>query len=114
MSGNDYWLWDTLLFTQGLEVLSPGILEHFLLHYHVQSAGSDNRYPDFAWNPAVLENEDRLCHVVHTDTTKASSTVVLRLQTLANYTARKFSNLSSNKILSQFVSNIFPAAEIEE
>ena len=62
----------------------------------------------------MLVNEDMLCRVVHTDTTRARSTEVLRLQALANFTARKFSYLSSNKTLSQFVSDIFSAAEIEE
>ena len=31
-----------------------------------KSAGSSDIEPDFAWNPNILVNEDRLCHKVDT------------------------------------------------
>ena len=55
--------------TRAFESKTPGAL--FVSLSRAKSTGTANTDPDFAWNPSVLVNDDRICHVVNTPTTKA-------------------------------------------
>ena len=55
--------------TKQFESRNPGAL--FVALSRAKTAGGPGQYPDFAWHPDVLVNEDRLCHRADTPTTKA-------------------------------------------
>lgn len=55
--------------TRAFESRNPGAL--FVALSKAKSTGRDNSYPDFAWHPYILINEDRVCHKVNTPTTVA-------------------------------------------
>jgi hypothetical protein len=70
------------------ESRNPGAL--FVALSRAKTAGGDGEDPDFAWHPSVLVNEDRLCHVVNTPTTKARSKEITRIANLAEQTKVRF------------------------
>ena len=55
--------------TRQFESRTPGAL--FVALSRAKSSGGVNVFPDFAFHPDILGNEDRLCYVVNTSTTKA-------------------------------------------
>lgn len=58
-----------------------------------KSSGICFKDPDFAFNSSVIINEDRLCHKVCTNTTKARQKEILSLNNLAVQTKQKFHTL---------------------
>ena len=87
------------------ESRTPGAL--FVALSQAKSAGEKSSGPDFAWHPSLLINEDRICHVVNTPTTKARGAEVKRIADLDTSTRQKYASLSSDKELQQFIDNIF-------
>ncbi|XP_061185108.1 uncharacterized protein LOC133193154 [Saccostrea echinata] len=73
------------------ESRNPGAL--FVALSRAKSAGGDEEDPDFAWHPHVLVNEDRLCLKVCTDTTKARTKEIDRIQMLTDTTKITYSHL---------------------
>ena len=63
------------------ESRNPGAL--FVAFSRAKAAGGPEEYPDFAWNPHVLVNEDRLCHRVDTPTTRELNQELARLEFLS-------------------------------
>lgn len=86
--------------TRKFESLTPGAL--FVALSRAKTAGDDRTPPDFAWHPAVLVNQDRLCHIVNTPTTRARDLEIKRIQNLSNATFSKYSFISKSKILHKF------------
>ena len=87
------------------ESRTPGAL--FVALSRAKSAGETSSEPDFAWHPSLLLNEDRICHVVNTPTTKARGSEIRRIEDLDTSTRTKYGSLSSDKELQQFIDNIF-------
>ncbi|KAH3791552.1 hypothetical protein DPMN_145040 [Dreissena polymorpha] len=63
--------------TRAFESRNPGAL--FAALSRAKSAGKDQGEPDFAFHSSVLLNQDRLCHVVHTNRVKARTTEIGRI-----------------------------------
>jgi len=87
--------------TTAFESRNPGAL--FVALSRAKSAGTSSTDPDFAWHENTILNEDRLCHVVSTPTTKARHKEIARLRSLHEKTTELFSYLQNDK---QFI-NIF-------
>ena len=98
--------------TRAFESRNPGAL--FVALSRAKSAGGHNKDPDFAWHHSVLVNEDRLCHVVKTETTKARSHEISRLQSLARETETVYSSLSSDSGLCDLILSIVTSSSSEE
>lgn len=77
--------------TRHFESKTPGAL--FVALSRAKSAGGDNNLPDFAWHPHVLVNQDRLCHVVSTATTKARKHEMNRIAAMSKKTKESFGYL---------------------
>lgn len=60
----------------------------------INVAGDGEEYPDVAWQPNVLVNEDRLCHKVNTPTTKAEQVEAERLATIDEKTKESMHTLA--------------------
>ena len=90
--------------TRSFESNNPGGL--FVLLSRAKSAGSQNTDPDFCWHPSVLINEDRICHVVNTTTTRARTDEIARIEHMSKQTENKCSTLQSNVQLQQFLEEI--------
>ncbi|XP_021373892.1 ATP-dependent DNA helicase PIF1-like [Mizuhopecten yessoensis] len=88
--------------TRSFESRNPGAL--FVALSRAKSSGAvEGTYPDFAWHPAVLINEDRICHVVRTATTSARANEIHRLTQIAQGTKQIFSSLKDdNSFLRHF------------
>ena len=99
--------------TRAFESKTPGAL--FVSLSRAKSTGTANTDPDFAWNPSVLVNDDRICHVVNTPTTRARYVEIARIEKLDKVTKLSFSNLNSDKEL-QHLSNVLNVrqASLEE
>lgn len=87
--------------TTAFESRNPGAL--FVALSRAKSAGSSNRDPDFAWHESVIINEDRLCHVVNTPTTRARIKEIDRIKSSNEKTRKQFSALLNVKT---FINNI--------
>jgi hypothetical protein len=79
--------------TTSFESKNPGALCVALSR--AKSAGGNGEDPDFAWHPNVLVNEDRLCQLVNTATTRARAQEIKRIDTMTQSTADEFSNLNT-------------------
>ena len=77
--------------TRQFESRTPGAL--FVALSRAKSSGGANVFPDFAFHPDILVNEDRLCYVVNTSTTKARKVEINRIQKLAENTKHKLQHL---------------------
>ena len=95
--------------SQSFESRNPGAL--FVALSRARSAGSTTSDPDFAWNPHILVNEDRLCHVVRTPTTTARSIEIERIKKLTRDTRLKFHHLSDEDIFQQHLSHLSQMSE---
>lgn len=73
------------------EARNPGAL--FVALSRAKSAGGEDEDPDFAWHPHVLINEDRLCQKVCTETTKARTNEIKRIETITENTKRAYPHL---------------------
>ena len=74
--------------TRQFESRNPGAL--FVALSRAKSAGSHGSDPDFAWHPNVILNEDRLCHVVNTPTTRARKAECNRIALMTESTKQHF------------------------
>ena len=63
--------------------------------------------PDFAWHQSVLVNQDRLCHIVNTQTTRARASEIKRIESLSKITEQTFCSLSTDIALQGFITNLF-------
>ena len=79
--------------TKKFESQNPGAL--FVALSRAKTAGDGKTDPDFAWNPSILVNEDRLCHVVNTPTTKSRKIEIDRISKLSEETRDLYSFLDS-------------------
>ncbi|XP_056017318.1 ATP-dependent DNA helicase PIF1-like [Ostrea edulis] len=73
------------------EARNPGAV--FVALSRAKSTGVDREDPDFAWNPNILVNEDRLCLQVNTETTKARSKEIDRIFKLSQKTKTNYAHL---------------------
>ena len=78
------------------ESRNPGAL--YVALSRAKCTGSGDAEPDFAWNANVKVNEDRLCHVVSTPTSKARNQQIKLLEGLAAYIKNKFITFLENQI----------------
>ena len=90
--------------TRAFESKTPGAL--FVALSRAKSAGTLLSDPDFAWHPSVLVNEDRLCHVVNSPTSRARAKEIQRIQDLSRKTQIEYSFLKSDNSLQNFISHI--------
>ncbi len=80
--------------TKQFESRTPGAL--FVALSRAKTAGGPGESPDFAWHPDVLINEDRICHVANTPTTKARNKEIARIRDLTKATKQYFHMLDSD------------------
>ena len=91
--------------TTAFESRNPGAL--FVALSRAKSAGNKLSDPDFAWHQTVLLNEDRICHKVNTNTTKARSKEIQRIENLSAKTIATWEYINSDDILSEYLSTIY-------
>ena len=77
--------------TRSFESRNPGAL--FVTPTRVKTAGSDTEDPDFAWHPDILVNEDRLCHQVTSQRTRARSDEIIRINGICQATKQRYASL---------------------
>ncbi len=83
--------------TKSFESRNPGAF--FVALSRAKSAGSPpSTYPDFAFHPDVLINEDRLCHIAETRTTKARALEIERIKIIADMTAEYYHHLDKDAL----------------
>ena len=80
--------------TRSFESKTPGAL--FVALSRAKSTGRNGGDPDFAFHPSVIVNEDRLCHVVDTPTTKARDIEIERIRAMAQSTRHEYGSLYQN------------------
>ena len=85
------------------ESRNPGAL--YVALSRAKSAGNQGQLPDFAWNPSILLNTDRICHQVHTATVKARAKEIARLQQLEQNTKQTYGCLLCGPTFNPYVSN---------
>jgi hypothetical protein len=90
--------------TKTFESKTPGAL--FVALSRAKSSGGTHEYPDFAWHPSVLVNEDRICHIVNTPTTKARKREVERITELAKQTKTIFANLNKETVFTKIMTKL--------
>ena len=90
--------------SRSFEAHNPGAL--YVALSRARSAGSKDQYPDFAWNPNVLVNEDRLCYKVNNATSRARQDEVSRLHKLAEQTRRDYHNLDTDATFLNLVQDL--------
>lgn len=90
--------------TKTFEAKNPSAL--FVALSRAKSSGSNSVPPDFAWNPAFLENSDRICQKVNKVNNKltiARDKEIRRIEETTNQTKEIFQWLLDNKtLISQF------------
>jgi hypothetical protein len=86
---------------KSFESRNPGAL--FVALSRAKSAGGNGEDADFAWNPNihVLVKEDRFCHKVFTETSKARAKEIERLQALQTRTDYSFLLCQSAPVLEE-------------
>ena len=77
--------------TTTFESRNPGAL--FVALSRAKSAGGLLELPDFAWNPKILINQDRVCHRVDTPTTRARAKEMIKINKLAENTKQQYETL---------------------
>ena len=90
--------------TKKFESRNPGAL--FVALSRAKNAGNEIQDPDFAWHPSILINEDRICHVVKTPTTKARDSEIKRIQDVTEQTQENFKHLDSENCLINIMNQI--------
>ena len=80
--------------TRSFESKTPGTL--FVALSRAKSTGRNGGDLDLAFHPSVFVNEDRLCHVVDTPTTKARRIENVRIRAMAQDTRQKYASLYQN------------------
>ena len=86
--------------TRQFEARNPGAL--FVALSRARSAGGPFKDPDFAWHPRTLVNEDRLCFVVNTNTSRARTKEIYRISSMSKETTIKYSNLKCDVAFQRF------------
>ena len=87
--------------TRAFESRNPGAL--YVAMSRAKTAGGTGQYPDFAFNPHILVNEDRLCHRVSTPTTKARKADIERLTNLTSTTMENHVQLNTDEAFQMFI-----------
>ena len=72
--------------TRAFEARNPGALYVALSRARSAGCAASGHYPDFAWGPNVLVNEDRLCYCPSNRTIKARNAEIARLSRLSQQT----------------------------
>jgi signal recognition particle subunit SEC65 len=98
--------------TRSFESRNPGAL--FVALSRAKCTGVDNTDPDFAWHPSVLVNEDRLCHVVNTATSKARANEISRISKLSQITEEKFTHLYRDTTVIVYIQGLIDSAMATE
>ena len=98
--------------TKQFESRNPGAL--FVALSRAKTAGGPGQYPDFAWHPDVLVNEDRLCHRADTPTTKARHQELSRISLLSDKTKEVFKMFNSDDVFDMILATLQPAFPVEE
>jgi hypothetical protein len=91
--------------TRKFESNNPGAL--FVALSRAKSAGSSETDPDFAWNPNILVNPDRLCFAPDTNLTRLRREEIARLERLAERTKEKYSGAFLDEEFQQFLHDNF-------
>ena len=98
--------------TKQFESRNPGAF--FVALSSAKTAGGPGQYPDFAWHPDVLVNEDRLCHRADTPTTKAGHQELSRISLLSDKTKEVFKMFNSDDVFDMTLATLQPAISVEE
>ena len=86
--------------TRKFEARNPGAL--FVALSRARSAGGPFKNPDFACHPRTLVNEDRLCFVVNTNTSRARTKEIYRISGISKETTIQYSNLKCDVEFQRF------------
>ena len=90
--------------TRHFESKTPGAL--YVALSRAKSAGGLNILPDFAWHPDILVNEDRLCHVVNTSTTRSRKKEMDRIEKLTLQTKQDLHHCRGDEAFQAAVSRL--------
>ncbi|KAK3104656.1 hypothetical protein FSP39_007268 [Pinctada imbricata] len=91
--------------TRLFESRNPGAL--FVALSRAKSTGAvEGTFPDFAWHPSILVNQDRLCHVVKTKTTEDRCKEISRIQAICTKTEQTFQFLRNVNTYIEIINSI--------
>ena len=87
--------------TRAFESSNSGAL--YVAMSRANTAGGTGQYLDFAINPHILVNEEKLCHRVSTPTTKGRKAEIERLTNLTSTTMENHAQLNMDEAFQMLI-----------